>query len=72
MFNKNIKRACRSELASVVRSAPLPTDNYGASSMIKFVLPPKEETKVEPYVYAIAAAIGTVAGVVGAFIALTN
>ena len=31
--------------------------------MIKFVLPPKEDTKVEPYVYAIAAAIGTAAGI---------
>jgi hypothetical protein len=40
--------------------------------MIKFILPPKEDTKLEPYVYAIAIAIGTVAGAVGAFIALTN
>ena len=40
--------------------------------MIKLILPVKEDTKLEPVVYASAIAIGTAAGIFGAVIALTN
>ena len=40
--------------------------------MIKLTLPAKEDTKLEPSVLAIAVAIGTAAGIVGAVIALNG
>lgn len=40
--------------------------------MIKLILPAKEDTKLEPVVWAIAVATGIAAGTVGAFIALTS
>ncbi len=40
--------------------------------MIRFVLPPKEDTKLEPGVFAIATAIGSAVGIFVAVIALTS